>query len=407
MPHRPPVPGLEEVAESLLDRLPELVERSLRRIREEIDVYGPNGVVTEDELRTSLRLNLGSVFAQVARGAEAEPDGPGRTGRRRAVQGSPLPDVLRAYRLGFAEFWEALTEEAARRRLDPAVLVRAAASVWGLADEYSDALTAAYRESAAELLRAQERERSALTEALLGGRITDRGTLWEVAQSLGLPRKGPFAAVAAEATALGQEPLQDVQALLSAHGVASAWTLRPDTQIGVVSLLRPDALDVTVAVLRRLAAGRVGVSLAFAALDGTGQALRQARLTMQSRPAGTASVTRFEDDPLTVVMASAPGAAGDLARRVLGPVLALGAETRELLLGTFDGWITAAGSATGTAHALHCHPNTVRYRLRRLEELTGRSLRAPGDIAELVAALRAVRSLAELTADAAPPAEPV
>ena len=30
-----------------------------------------------------------------------------------------------------------------------------------------------------------------------------------------------------------------------------------------------------------------------------------------------------------------------------------------------------------------CHPNTVRYRLRRIEERTGRSLRAPRDLAEL------------------------
>jgi len=35
------------------------------------------------------------------------------------------------------------------------------------------------------------------------------------------------------------------------------------------------------------------------------------------------------------------------------------------------------------AAALFCHPNTVRHRLRRIEEHTGRSISAPLDLAEL------------------------
>ncbi|MGI5135341.1 MULTISPECIES: PucR family transcriptional regulator [unclassified Streptomyces] len=403
MQRRPPVPEIAAMAQSLRPRLPDLVERATRRIRDEIDIYGPSGTVPEAELRASLRRNIDSMLAQFARGSEPDLTEPSETGRLRAVQGGPLPDVLRAYRLGFAEVWTVLTEEASRRQVDPSVLVRAATDAWQLADEYSDALTSAYRRAAAELVRAQERERSALTEALLSGRITDRGTLWEVAQTLGLPRKGPFVAVAAEATALGQEPLGDVEAQLAAHGIPSAWTLRPDLHIGIASLLRPDADDLTMNVLRRLATSRVGVSPAFASLDGTGQALRYARLAMSGQPAGTAEVVRFQDDPLTVVMAAAPEAAADIARRVMGPVLDLDSDARALLLDTFQCWIDAAGNATATAQALHCHSNTVRYRLRKLEDLTGRSLQTPGDTAELVAALRAVGFLPGTSTDSTPP----
>jgi DNA-binding PucR family transcriptional regulator len=39
------------------------------------------------------------------------------------------------------------------------------------------------------------------------------------------------------------------------------------------------------------------------------------------------------------------------------------------------------------------HPNTVRYRLRRIEAGTGRVLAKPGDVAELVTAVRAWREL--------------
>jgi DNA-binding PucR family transcriptional regulator len=39
---------------------------------------------------------------------------------------------------------------------------------------------------------------------------------------------------------------------------------------------------------------------------------------------------------------------------------------------------------------LYCHPNTVRYRLRRLQEMTGRSLSEPRSVAELAAAAYAL-----------------
>ena len=42
-----------------------------------------------------------------------------------------------------------------------------------------------------------------------------------------------------------------------------------------------------------------------------------------------------------------------------------------------------------TAEAMHVHPNTLRYRLSRVEKLLGRSLRSPPTIAELSLALLA------------------
>ena len=66
-------------------------------------------------------------------------------------------------------------------------------------------------------------------------------------------------------------------------------------------------------------------------------------------------------------------------------------EDRIVLLDTFGAWLDSAGSAEETAQRIHVHPNTVRYRLRRLEERTGRSLSDPRQAAELSLAFEVVR----------------
>jgi len=76
-------------------------------------------------------------------------------------------------------------------------------------------------------------------------------------------------------------------------------------------------------------------------------------------------------------------------QRVFGRLLAL--DDRAVLLATVEAWLDAGGSATAAGQALFCHPNTVRYRLRRVEELTGRSVDVPRAAAELAVALRALR----------------
>jgi DNA-binding PucR family transcriptional regulator len=56
---------------------------------------------------------------------------------------------------------------------------------------------------------------------------------------------------------------------------------------------------------------------------------------------------------------------------------------REILFETFRVWQETDASVGVTAERLCCHANTVRYRLRRIEKRTGRSLSRPRDVAEL------------------------
>jgi hypothetical protein len=391
-PRAPVAPEVASIAEAVAARLPDLFDRVVRRISTEFDVYGKGDLVSREDLQESVRGNLASLVRQLTTDQPPDLSAARATGRQRARQGAPLADVLHAYRIGFTELWSSIVDEARRSQLAPwEALVDAASGVWWLIGEYTQELTVAYREAAAELLLTGARERSALVEALFTGGAPDRDTLWEAAKLLRLPWDGPFVVVAVETPGLGREGLPDAEAFLAARGIGSAWLLHPDLQTGVVSLRHRDTTPLLLELLGRGVRTRAGVSPVYHSLGDTPRALHYARLVQRSLPPGTPAVAQFEETPLRVLAAAAPDAAGELAQAVLGPVLDLPAQDRTTLLETLQAWFEAGGSAAETGKRIYCHPNTVRYRLRRLQEHTGRSLEDPTGAAELLAALEALR----------------
>jgi DNA-binding PucR family transcriptional regulator len=76
---------------------------------------------------------------------------------------------------------------------------------------------------------------------------------------------------------------------------------------------------------------------------------------------------------------------------VFGSLRSLPPAEQSLLLDTLSAWFAAGGSTVRAAAALHCHRNTVLYRLNRIAELTGRKIASPDASAELYIALQAVR----------------
>jgi purine catabolism regulator len=97
-------------------------------------------------------------------------------------------------------------------------------------------------------------------------------------------------------------------------------------------------------------------------------------------------VLRYEDFELIDVLLSAADPT-DLRARVdlvLDPL-----RDHPQLLETLVAYLGAEQSVNAAAEALHVHPNSLRYRLSRVEELLGRSLRSPATIADLYVALRA------------------
>lgn len=378
------------VAGSLLARAGELGLRMARRIRAEVAYYGTEEQVPFGELSASCRRNCELVLRQLVDGHSVDMTSAQETGRERARQGAPLAELLHAYRVGSEVLWTELAAEArAAEGISSDTIVSLA--TWWVNEGLASAASDAYREEVSELVLQRERERSAMVEALFTGLLTDRTTLWEAANVLGLPTGGPYLVVAAEVPAPGREALPGIEARLAAEQVRSAWRLLPDLQVGVIAVHLPAAEDAALRVMERSLACRVGISPAYRALRETPRALRLARLALTGVRGRTTGLARFDDSPAALLVAAAPDEAGRIARVVFEGVLELPAVERNRLLDTLECWFAAGGSAADAAQLLYCHRNTVRYRLHRLEELTGRALRDPRAVADLAVALHALR----------------
>ncbi|MFI6152906.1 PucR family transcriptional regulator [Kitasatospora sp. NPDC051170] len=393
-----PAPAVVGLANIIIARLDTHVSGLANRLVTEIDHYRN---VAPDDLRGSLRSNIGFVLAYLSGSATAvDLAAATATGRLRAEQGVPLPEVLRAYRLGFLQLWEELVEEAGTSGPPAqAALLVAATGFWEVSDLYSQALTAAYRDALAERLVETDRRRSALVAALVDGPPPGDDTAWEIAHMLDFPYRGTFIVVTAEAATTGTPPLPGLDARLRALDAGSAWRAQPGHEMGVLSCPARRAVPQVLDAVRAAATGRVGISPAYDSLDQTPRALRYAQVALESLPAGSAGVRQLDDTPLTELVMTNLETTRRAVNRILGGVLSLPESDRTTLLATARAWLDAHGSAAEASRALYCHQNTVRYRMHRLEEYLRGPLDDPKVVAELAMAVDAVGTFPMLLSD--------
>jgi PucR-like helix-turn-helix protein/purine catabolism regulatory family protein/diguanylate cyclase with GGDEF domain len=151
-------------------------------------------------------------------------------------------------------------------------------------------------------------------------------------------------------------------------GLLEAWT----ANLAAGGLAVRAALGRAVETPARLVDSGCDARLALDFLDRTGA------------PSGR--VLRFEDFELIDALLSATDPAELRARvdLVLEPL-----RDHQQLVESLVAYLSADQNINTAAEALHVHPNSLRYRLGRVEELLGRSLRSPATMADLYVALRA------------------
>ena len=156
-----------------------------------------------------------------------------------------------------------------------------------------------------------------------------------------------------------------------------------------------DGLRCAVAVLEpgirdgRLAIGVSGVAAGVRGLRG---AVDEARYGLQLAALRPGRVVVVGDDELSSHLLLLAGIPDDLRRtfrdRVLGPVLDYDRQHRSDLVPTLRTFLDCSGSWARCAELLHVHVNTLRYRIARIEQLTGRDLSTLSDRVDLFLALQ-------------------
>ncbi|MGW0822676.1 PucR family transcriptional regulator [Streptomyces sp. NPDC002845] len=378
---------LAESCAALLERVPELVDEHLGRLTEHSPVYGQ--VIPHDqhwrESEEAMRIGIETLSAprdSPRRDLEYAED----SGRRRAQQGLPLELLVHAYRSAGYLVWDALLEGANGREPERlAALMRSATMVWSAIDAQAAAASDAYRATEMELRRRTDEQLQALLDALLEGQEAP-GLAARAAAGLDLPERGPYAVVVLRA-----DRRESLRRPMEGAGFRFIWRMRADCEVGVVALGPGQDLDGVARLLEGRCSGPGGISPVVAGLVELGRARRLAELALRTCPPDATDVVRLDQRMPTALVVSQPELAGRLVSGVFGALLELEPADRAVLLETLDVWLTCEGSAGRAAGRLYCHRNTVFNRLRRLEQLTSRSLARPRDLIEMTLALDAYR----------------
>jgi purine catabolism regulator len=211
---------------------------------------------------------------------------------------------------------------------------------------------------------------------------------------------GEQAAVLAFATSDPTVGAPLLERLLERAGVSSLVAIRGGLLCAVIAIdgVEPDPLELAARARAELAA-RLGEVRAAASRPAATHALRLS--FHEARCALEAARLRNGDGEQTAVASYKDLGAFQLllslqdddalmsyCRGVLGPVEQGEGEYGDELLRSLDVFIEHNGHWEKAASALYCHRHTLRYRIRRVEQLTGRDFSSARDRIEFWLALR-------------------
>ncbi|QFG24938.1 CdaR family transcriptional regulator [Actinomadura sp. WMMB 499] len=370
-------------------RVHHLTGRVLDMLKQAEHAYRSSGTIPQQEppqwIARSIDRALDAVTLPPAEMA-ATLDMPDRTGTRRGRQGVPERALLRAYHLGGRELSVASAQWAMEEGVDHRDVAPLIDAIWRVTEEHSSAAVAALRGAREEIV--EPSRAGHLLDALLNGDEESR-TVAAVARSFAVPETGRYAVVVRHPAHGG---VREEDLVPFARGTRLVWRRHGVTAVGV-AVLGTAAATSLAGALPAAGGYRTGVSGAMEGLASLGRARQGAEAAARTlRGPGLA----FLEERFPAAMLHAdPGLARQFQAQVLAPVLALDAGRRDALLETLEAWLRAGGSAGRVADDLFCHRNTVQNRLRRLEELTGRSLSAPTDVIDLGLAVQAFRQFGD------------
>lgn len=313
----------------------------------------------------------------------------GEAAGRRAEEGIPLSDLLATYHLSVSLIMDRLTAGAAPE--DAADLVRVQRLLLAFLARVMSVAATGYLAASQESLRESHDARKALLDALLEG-----GDAAAVAARTGLELPASYVVLALavgphpDEEAPGVDPVvagrRKLRRLRHQLDLSAPHALATLSAAGGVVLLpgRTSGTETLVAELSRAAGVPVLAATDVAAPDGVAAAVGLARevLDIARRGGRTSGVVTLDDVLLRYQLTRPSAATARLARR-LAPLRDQPEVLRTLRHFVLDDEL----NRRRTARRLGVHPNTVDYRLKRVQALTGLDTSRPADVQHLMAGL--------------------
>lgn len=394
--------GGRPLAGHLRARAPELTRRVLARLLDELPVYAE---LPQEEIAGDIAGIVQHSLRQFADVLERRRPAAGEFGRQRdsaalrAEEGVPLEAILTAYRIGAAMAWDELA--AGARPSDLPDLQEALGYFVDFQARLTTAVSGSYLE-VRQILDSQEQGgRHALMTALLAGEPLDlivrRTGLRPAARyavlTLAFTRTPDERGTGQRARVAARRKIRRVRTVLDRFAGEPALTaLDASGGTALLPFAAPPSWDLVHDLVAR--AGKAADTRVTAAAEITGPSGIPAAVTQTAeiidlvrgtgRPPGLYRLA----DVLLDYQLSRPSGALALLAGLLEPL-----DRKPELLHTLRRYLADDLDRRATAAALHVHPNTVAYRVRRICELTGLDPARPADLQLLNAALVARRSL--------------
>jgi hypothetical protein len=392
------------ILSTLQDRIDAVVDRAVEAMREEIPAYAAAPAAFFADVRHQVYLHYSLKLERLlgeddvslddlrfARGAAM----------RRARLGFALEDFINAFRVGQQVFWEAVVEAAGPTAAGRDAALSLATPLMRYCDFASTHAGHAYAEFLQHAVADADRERRDLLEHLLAGKLPSRGPLLAAAQSYGL--RADARMLVAAAVPVGPDPDADApyaaSAAIARSGLRELRTLVVVRQSEIVAVAALCADGDARAQCRRLEALQrrlreegtplaLGVSTVADGVAELPRAYAEARSALEciaGDGGGVVALPRLSPFGYLALRVD------DTAQRLVDPRVREFLEEDRARGGVLTATIRAFADAdlkiNGAAEQLQVHPNTAQYRLRRIEERTGRNPRQIADLLDLLFAI--------------------
>ncbi|EOD64230.1 helix-turn-helix domain-containing protein [Amycolatopsis vancoresmycina] len=364
----------QELAGLMRPALPQLVEQIVREVWRAVPVYARPGEgryshVTRYGVDAAVRLFVDMVEDPLT-AREKLHETCRRLGAGEAHEGRTLDDLQAAYRVGTRVAWQGIMRFGQRHHLSSMAMGRLGEMLFGYADELAKMSFQGYREAQAEIEGAREGLRRRLLQLVLERPAVPLEVITDSAQAVGW-------SLPASVVAVSVEPHAHVSRV-----PVAGWG--PDVlcnlELPQPHLLLPAPVDRE--RLQRIAAD-LGTRMVIGPptpLDKAAQSLRWARAAerlVAAKVLPGARITWCAEHLTTLWLLSDEDLVDQLAGHQLGPLAEFSAATQLRLAETLLSWLGHGGKIPKIAAELVVHPQTVRYRLRQLEQVFGDRLHDP------------------------------